>query len=366
MNKKRHMQRKDEPNKPVGSKNNKYLFDPKELKRKLKGKYYLSYFELMNVIGEPKYKGNQKKAQMKALSRYIKFEYIPEDHKYIIYEVYSEPLPNFETRADAKRIKYIEKILMLLFKESQLGSIAKTKFEWWELLGMINSTYSDYYNAIINDKDLKEVINLFPTDKQITEWDINNFYKRSNKKFSEIFFHILEDLKDRMILDYKEVYLIKREQDSSYKVANPTEEENIRYCIGKAMDDFNLSHYKLSKLLNKKDLENFYNTISKYERDLYGYNYVIKEWQINITRQILDIRIKQIDDELNNLLTSSNTEFKTAIDKQAQTISERIYNERHSLPIGLKPFKDENDEHIYNDPQYINKQHIISDKLISI
>lgn len=366
MNKKKEIQKQNLSNKPKGSKNNKYTFDSNDLKTKLKGKQYLSYAELMDTISQPKYTGTQKKTQLKALARYIKYEYIPEDKKYIIYEIYDEPLYTFEVRADAKRLIYIEKILMLLFKESQSGSIAKTKFEWWELLGMINSTYPEYYNALLNDEDLKELLNLFPHKDQITEWDITEFYGRTNKRFSEIFFHILEDLKDRMVLDYQEVYLIKNKKDLDYRTATPTETENIKHCIGKAMDDFKLSHYKLSKLLSKKDLDKFYNTINRYEKELYGYDYVLKEWQIYVTRQLLDKRIKQIDNELTELLKDSNKEFKTTIDVQAENIYKIINNDRHSLTVGVKPFKDTRSKHIYEDSEYVKKQHMISDTLISI
>ena len=53
----------------------------------------LSYKQICETLHQDRYGGNQKKAQLKEFLRYFDFEYDKEIKKYLIKEVYDEPLP---------------------------------------------------------------------------------------------------------------------------------------------------------------------------------------------------------------------------------------------------------------------------------
>lgn len=354
MNRKQPIKRIDET-----KKHDKYEYDISIFKDNLRKGDYLSYKELISLLKLPNLKGNQKKAQIKSFDRYMKFDYIAESKKYLIYQIYDKPLPNSVLRSDAIYLKYIMYIIILMMQQEQTSCLSMTKMSWWNNLGMINKQYSKYYKLSIKGDD--KVLSLTP---EASLWDINHFFDRTNSLNTEIFFHALSNLKDKMILNYREVYYCKKIGNDLMTKATAEDEDHIITCVNYALRDFNLETIKQVRLLSKKEMNRFYETVNNYQRKEYGIELVQKQWEIIIAKAVLDYEQEKIEKELDELLIESNQTFKDRINKQAKHNLDKIKDEQKTIKIGKKPIYDEDLKHISKDEEYLNKQYKLSEVFI--
>lgn len=155
-----------------------------------------NYKTMCELLHEKYNKGNSRKAQLKNWQRY--FDYEKTRQKFIIVEIYPEPLPKVDERIhNGKSIysKHIE-LLLLDYLSKQKGNMAKlTKKKLLAILGMINSNY------------MNEAYDL--EDDMIDDIQLDHFYQRSYKKLSRILNDALCSLKNRRLVNYKSKKVIK-------------------------------------------------------------------------------------------------------------------------------------------------------------
>ena len=142
------------------------------VKRLSEGMVIKNYPELCKILGQVSYKtgSNSQKAQLKEFARYFKWE--KHGQKYIVIEIFDEPLPKQDKRKNGNNtiyVTYIEAILLKYLSCKKDFTCYLTKNQLFYLLGMING----YYKRITLDE--LELI-----DTRITKWELDNFYFRCN------------------------------------------------------------------------------------------------------------------------------------------------------------------------------------------
>lgn len=180
-----------------------------------------SYKELCELTGAKYEKGAGKKYQLEkygetGFRRFFDFEKI-ERAKYKIYEIYDEPLPVEDERSKGNKqiyTHYIELVLMNYLAHKGTHVETFTIRDLWRLLGMINNKY-----------DRVSYEELLSLDKQITTFEINNFYLRSDRKLRQILLSALKNLRNRRLIDWQLQTVICKEKNNyeEWFVANDEE-----------------------------------------------------------------------------------------------------------------------------------------------
>lgn len=112
-----------------------------------------NYREMCRILNEQVCEGNSKKAQLKEWARYFLWE--KKGQKFIILDIYDEPLPKDDGRAN-KNIyaTYIEVILVKILakQKNSKDPFYFTTNQMWKLLGMINNNYKNISLDELNDR----------------------------------------------------------------------------------------------------------------------------------------------------------------------------------------------------------------------
>ena len=185
--------------------------------------------KLIKALGIKPAKGNQGKAQIKEIKRYLKYE---KTHKYsrgketneiVITEKYDKPLDKQDGRS-AKSSDYIDALAPIL----QYTDGRYTTSMLMQKIGMIDdkdlmSTINEYDNAVKSYKCLLKnefkrkvisTLNYLEKNDKITSWRLAYFLKEyenedfydfhiANKKETELINHIMQEEKDNIASDYE-------------------------------------------------------------------------------------------------------------------------------------------------------------------
>ena len=135
-----------------------------------------NYKELCKLLNQEPTTGNAKKAQHKEWQRY--FNYEKSGQKYIITEIYDNPLQKNDKRSlgnSSIYVQHIELILLNYLSKQQGYTATLTLKRWFLLMGMINPKYIEYEE----DRKILKKLNT-----NITDYQINHFYQRTYQKHS--------------------------------------------------------------------------------------------------------------------------------------------------------------------------------------
>lgn len=99
-----------------------------------------NYKVMCELLGEGVTDGNSRKAQINEWSRY--FDYEKQGHKFIINEVYAEPLPKDFSKNDVYT-KYVNTILLERMKKEVDGNCDFTKNQLLKICGFVNENWDD-------------------------------------------------------------------------------------------------------------------------------------------------------------------------------------------------------------------------------
>ena len=169
-----------------------------------------NYKTMCQLLEENECTGNSKKSQLKRWSRYL--HWINDGHKFVIKEIYEEPLPVEDGRSDGNRAMYVRLIEWLLAQDLSKRegyTHTLTRKKWWNLLGMVNWRYK----SISNDT-IKSVSSLH-TDTEI-QW----FYNRSYSILNEILRNALRSMCDRALIDYEIQTIIVKPNSEWFKASD--------------------------------------------------------------------------------------------------------------------------------------------------
>lgn len=230
------------------------------------GEVFKNYKELCLFLGEEVLEGNSKKAQLKEWGRYFLWE--KKGQKFIILEVYDEPLSKEDGRKNKNiYVQYIEVILLKLLsnQKDDKDAFYITTGQLYKLLGMINDDYKNISLDDLNDRIPKY---------EITSFDVNKFYQRSNQRLREILYSSLNCLQQRALVKYDIQTIIVRKNKKNklvHDVANDTEKKKIMKAERKTLLDMGLES-KRQAFAKFKDGD-FFSILNNYLKEWYGWEH---------------------------------------------------------------------------------------------
>jgi len=264
---------------------------------------------------------------LKDLELYCK--YIKEGNKFIIQEIYKNPIIKMEDVLKTKNSKYIKLlsniILEYLYKNpTELKEIPLIKL--FSVLGITNNNY-EYGN--IYKKELSQLY-----DIQLAS--IYYFYSNTKNEYKKIIERCLNNLKSRSVLFWKPCIMIVDKDNKKVYKADEEEEKEILNLQKEALQYLNYNNmYELMK--NKKDFKEFNNIINKE----IGYNYYFA-YDITIGDRALKI-------EYNNILKTNMN--KLIIDKTSKMFNKNKYidyKNDYEILINLLINENNNDSDFFN------------------
>ena len=321
----------------------------------------LTYKEICERIEQPRYSGNQKKAQLKEFLRYFDFEKV--DREYIIKDVYETPLPpELKLPANSVYSRHIKIILLSYLLRQDLDSpVYISSQKLYVALGMVNQNYitmqkSDQKALLRNELRVKCNFSENVEDKSLNFY-IKHFYDRCRSKFSSIIKSSFESLKKQNYIDhcrayhiYKRILDINNEEIEVYDGGYSTDAEtsDIMEIERNVMDDFG---YQYESEIWFGDTKGYFAEVTKRVQELYPeIHSLYRAHKILCTRQnaIKALSREQETNEMKQL----NEKILNYIDNQAankyeSTILEDDYSKRYSQ-------------------KYLDAQYYLSDRLIKI
>jgi len=293
-----------------------------------------NYKDLCTTLEIPIKNGKSKTLQLEDLSRYC--TYTRDKNKYIITEVFTEPLEKMDKRIEGNNSKYVEHFkFLLLNKLSQCEGYkcTFTKNNLFEFLGMVNPLY-------LKKTFAKQQLTKY--DDRISSFDINNFYLRANDRMTRILFSSLNSLKNQFLINYREVDIIVRKDikgKEEHREATTNEIKilmNVKYNV---LLDMGLN--SMTQVIFKFKTEEFYSKVNEVLKKEYDIEYSYKQFELifakeNILHELSLLESKKHREELNEktinaVNCNSQNVYNKNIEKYEQELEEFLFNEKPTM-----------------------------------
>lgn len=298
-------------------KENKY--QPIDMSNLVEGMIVKNYQAMCKLLNQTTGTGNQKKAQLKTWERY--FDYDKDGQKFIIIEIYDEPLPSDDgrSRRDGIYSQYIE-VLLMRYLTSGEGHVATlTKRKLYNLLGLAPEAYirlpCNEELGQITSNHMRYTYNL---DVELS--DIQHFYHRADLKMNSIVRSALNSMKRKMLIKYMTEYVIVGTDGASY-VASDEDIKKILAIEHDVMIDMGASTF--SRLVFMHQIEEFYSKVNKRCGELYGWEYYYTRLKIIYLHNEIKNSISKEMQRLKEMTTKDNLlelndKFIDGLNKQAE------------------------------------------------
>lgn len=297
----------------------------KKIKELSSGQEFKNYKELCSFLNEEEKTGNAKKSQIKEWEQYFALE--KQGQKITISEIYEKSKPKVDLRAEGNAQIYLKHAECTLLnslarksKRNDFQSIEMTTSEILLLSGFCNSNY-------IQD-DYASILEINP---EIKNFDINDFYKRVGFKLYKATETLVNNLKNRFILDVDKIYKITDEKGK--RTATKKEKKKITDIKKKVLREMGLKD--ITEVYNKFKTKEFYERVSESLYDKYGWKDCYMVYELSFFKNELqnDIQIYQKElEEIENERKLLNTKIADSIDEQAVTLYDKN-QQRHQQSI---------------------------------
>ena len=258
--------------------------------------------------------GEAKKAQIAGdgetgFKRFFDFEKIKS--KFIVTDIYDEELPVGGKARGNKNVysTFVELILMNYLSEQNNDSEIFTRRKLWLLLGMTNDKYGK-----VSNESLKAL------DKSITDYEINHFYNRSNRKLERILLSALGNLRNRRLIDWELQTVICK--DSSGKdewfVADDEEKKIILDTEYTVLHEFGFQ--KIIQVFSTFKTEEYFNRVNEELYNNHKWKKFYKRFKIIYVAKNIRQSISEVEISLNKALL--NTEVANFLNNEAERIYE--------------------------------------------
>jgi hypothetical protein len=319
------------------------------------GEVFKNYKEVCTHLGVDITTGNARIAQHKEWQRY--FEYEKEGQKYIITEVYTEPLPKDDGRTkgnNSEYLPYIELILLDYLSQQHDKVASLTVKKLFLLLGMCNEHYLDENFQI-------------PDEEEINDYYIKHFNQRSYKKLNRILFNALNNLKNRRLIDYQSAKMIcieEKRRNKTYKKirqATPEECDIIRNIERATLMDMGFESIILVHL--KYKTEEFYSRVQSELNSLYGITFYYTQINLRFTHEHV-VQAKEKTQSMillnDKIIDGLNKEAETKLLNNQKKIDEaEESSDCWGLPKPYSGFR-------YDEEAYMHSQQKLAEYLIKI
>lgn len=308
--------------------------------------------------------GRNRRYQEKDWQRY--FDWENSGHKYIIIDIYDEPLPKDDKRQLGNNSQYVEHIELLLLNYLSQQEGFKASFTLKGLFQFLCFCNQKYYNMTKSQ---------IQQSCEVSPYQVNHFYQRTYQKFRDIVFSSLRNLKRRFLIIYKEVIMISRtEQSGNDKKeiilpATEQEEKDILAIKRYVLEQMGLESITQVYLKFKQD--QFNSMVNHLLQQRYNINYSFTQIDMifnhpHIIKALEQAELEMQKRELNNKVTNSvNEQAKNILTKNHKEYEEK-YNKFLDECLGEpNPTKVKNlfrlDEDIYTE-----SQNVLTDYLLKI
>lgn len=333
------------------------------------GESIKNYKELCKRLDVNVCTGNQKKAQEKEFRRYFDWERV--GYKYIITQIYPEPLPKdngLKSKGNNNiYTKSIEVILLDFLSKTPGYTYTMGRKEWWRMLGMVNEKF-----ASIDNEELKSLSNV------ITNWEISNFYARSYTNLNKILTSALNSLQRQRLIEWEQETIIAMTDqfgETVYHPATDEEKKNImsmeRYVLTEIFD-----YVSIIQVICRNQQEEFYNKVGKLIQKEYEWSYYFKRIKILYNQKDALKAISSYQKNLEKLTLNNN--ICKRMNKDADNKYEKAwlkYNEEcdrlHELRSQdskfIKPNPNDISSKVWHPPYtYKEAQYLLTDKMIKL
>lgn len=321
-----------------------------------------TYKQICDLTGAKYCSGEAKKAQIcgdgeSGFKRFFDFEKI--NNKYIIVDIYEKELP-VGGRSKGNNSVYstfIELILMnYLANKEDSGAEIFTRRKLWLLLGMTNDKYGR-----ISNNSLKLI------DKSITDYEINHFYNRSNRKLEKILLSALGNLRNRRLIDWELQTVICKDinEKEEWFVANDQEKKEILNIEYKVLHE--LGFQKMIQVFSSFKTEEYFTRVNELLYEQHKWKRFYKRFKIIYVAKNIQQSISEVELSLDKALL--NTKVANFLNNEAEAIYKEAM-EKYDKRLGdAIDNKDDVMAAIYSwkpPMNYILAQNMLVDELIRI
>jgi hypothetical protein len=332
------------------------------------GQEIKNYKVLCQMLNQEEKGGKQKQLQLVDFQRY--FEYQKVGQKFIITDIFDEPLEKEDKRKQGNNsiyVKYIEVILLHYLSKQKNYTCILRKNQIWFLLGMINNKY-----GTISNKELEEL------DYCTNAFAVNHFYQRCNQRLERILFSALNNLKNRKLLSYFEQVIIVPIEGSGF-IASDNDIRRLDAVSRSVLES--MGFQSMIQVYCKFKSREFYDEVNYRLMELYDWKYSFKQYKLiytpeNIIKAIPESEIQlqkltlneQIIDTINNgavmLLEKNDKKWNEAYERAKDEWLAFGVGEPH-IPNNL--VVDDNGKKVFHyPPYYLEAQRLLADELLRI
>ena len=291
-----------------------------------------NYKELCSLLSLPVLTSDSKKAQLKELERFIRFD--KDGHKFIIKEIYSNPLEKNDKRFSqlTKDLKTILGFYILHPEYYNSYSIYKKKTEYtlsrvslWRMFGFINSNYKTINNTDIIQSNMKlDVDNI---SLKFHNWILNKFYSTIGSKCTQLLSRVLSSMVNDNILNSWKIKYRICDDHGVYRNVTTEEEGEIKLIEDKLLREKYKCNSK-SVLAITSRINIFYKDLSDYLFNIYGWTNVTTVICIDVknmdiikyqygcftAKDVISIKINVNKKVINDLTESEKKKYEKAMD----------------------------------------------------
>lgn len=332
------------------------------------GQEVKNYGELCKILNQEPLGGKQKQLQMLNFQRYFEFQKV--GHKFVITDVFAEPIEKEDKRKSGNNsiyVKYIEVILLHFLSKQKNYTCILRKSQIWLLLGMINKKYDN-----IPTEDLENL------DYCINSFMVNHFYQRCNQRLERILFTALNNLKNRKLLSYQEQIIIVPIKGDGF-IASDNDIRRLDAVAHSVLESMGL--ISMIQVYCKFKSREFYDEVNERLSELYGWRYSFKQYKLiytpeNIIRAIPESEIElqrlTLNDSIIETINDGATKLLEKNENKWNTAYERAKKEYLAFGIGNPRISDnevvdENGQKVFHyPPYYMEAQRLLAEELLRI
>ena len=353
------------PSEGMDTENVENTYYNEEMYQKVQEKFgigeILSYKDMCELLEQPRYSGNQKKAQLKEFLRYFDFEKV--ERQYIIKDIYDTPLPpELKIPANSIYSRHIKIILLSYLLRHDLDKpVYVSSQKLYVALGMVNQNYitmqrPDQKAVLRNELRVKCNFSDKVEDHSLNFY-IKNFYDRCRSKFSTIIKSSLDSLEKQNYIDHSRAYHL-------YKRVLDIDNEEIEVYDGGYSTD--------AETADIMDIE-------RDVMDYYGYQYETDIWFGNTKEYFAEVtkRVQELYPEIHSIyrchkIICTRRNVLKALSREQETQEMKQLNEKIVTYIDTQAankYEETIEEDDYTkrySQKYLDAQYYLSDRLIKI